>query len=170
MNPIDPLHACAFTGHRQEKLPWRGQETDPRCVQLKRYIYDAVEAVYMQGVRYYLCGMATGCDLYFCEAVLQLRQERPGVALEAVIPYEGQSKGWAEETRRRYDRLVTECDFQTVLSHDYTSDCMMRRNRYMVDHSGWLIAAYNGRSGGTRNTLLYAMRQGLRIIQVPVEE
>ena len=39
---------------------------------------------------------------------------------------------------------------------------MMRRNRYMVDRSGRLIAVYNGvPKGGTYQTLLYAMKKGL---------
>lgn len=162
--------ACAFTGHRSEKLPWRGDESDPRCRELKGYIFDAVEAVYRDGVTHYICGMATGCDLYFCEAVLALRAEHPEVTLEAAIPCEGQARRWPEALRRRYDRLVTECDYQTVISKDYTPDCMMRRNRYMVDASEYLIAVYNGAPGGTRATLLYALRQGKKIIQLPIKE
>ena len=41
---------------------------------------------------------------------------------------------------------------------------------FRVDSSAVLIAAYNGRPGGTRSTLLYAMRQGLQIIELPMEE
>lgn len=166
----DKASSCAFTGHRENKLPWRGDEDDPRCRELKRCIYDAVAAVYMDGVRHYLCGMATGCDMYFCEAVLALRGEHPEVTVEAAIPFEGQSKQWTAENRRRYDRLVTECDYQTVISRGYTQDCFMRRNRYMVDSADWLIAAYDGMPGGTRATILYAMRRGSRIIQLPIKE
>ena len=36
--------ACSFTGHRAAKLPWGFHEQDPRCVQLKRQIYDAIDA------------------------------------------------------------------------------------------------------------------------------
>ena len=46
---------------------------------------------------------------------------------------------------------------------------MMRRNRYMVDNAAVLIAVYNGSPGGTRNTMLYAMRQGLEIIEIEAE-
>lgn len=160
--------ACAFTGHRVEKLPWGANERDVRCAALKEQIADAVEAVYRSGVRHFLCGMATGCDMYFCEAVLALRAEHEGVTLEAAIPWEGQSESWPETLRRRYDRLVTECDYYTLVCHSYTPDCLMRRNRYMVDNATVLIAAYSGKPGGTMNTLLYAMRQGLEIIQLPI--
>lgn len=161
---------CTFTGHREAKLPWRGNEDDPRCAALKRCICDAVEAVYHSGVRHFISGMANGGDMYFAEAVLQLRAEHPEVTLEAAIPFEGQAGKWTEALRRRYERLVTECDYQTVVSRTYTPECMMRRNRYMVDASAYLIAVYNGAAGGTRATLLYAMRQGLEVIQLPIQE
>lgn len=166
----DKTATCTFTGHRAEKLPWRYDEDDPRCAELKRCIYDAAAAVYESGARHFICGMASGGDLFFCEAVLRLRQERPDVTLEAAVPFEGQAARWPAPLRRRWGRLVTECDFQTVISKEYAPDCMMRRNRYMVDASSWLIAAYNGAAGGTRATLLYAMRQGLQIIQIPIKE
>lgn len=167
---MDRGKTCTFTGHRENKLPWRGDEDDPRCLRLKECIYDAVESVYQSGVRHYICGMANGSDMYFGEAVLSLREEHPEVTLEAAVPCEGQSARWPAALRRRYDRLACECNYLTVLQKDYTPDCMLRRNRYMVDASAVLIAAYNGSPGGTRSTLLYAMRQGLQIIQLPMEE
>ena len=73
--------ACCFTGHRPGKLPWRYNEEDLRCVSLKARIADAVEAAYQEGFRHFLCGMALGCDLYFCECVLRLRQMHPDVTV-----------------------------------------------------------------------------------------
>ena len=92
------------------------------------------------------------------------------MTLEAAIPCEGQTARWTAAQRRRYDAVAAECDYTTVLQRSYTPDCMLRRNRYMIDASAFLIAAYNGSPGGTRSTLLYAIRQGLQIIELPVEE
>ena len=168
---IEREATCAFTGHRESKLPWHGDEADPRCQRLKRCIFDAAEALYInEGVTHFICGMASGADLYFCEAIIALREEHPEITLEAAIPCEEQAGRWPEALRKRYDRLVTECDYMTVVSEHYTPDCMLRRNRYMVDECQYLIAVYNGSPGGTRATLLYAMRQGRQIIQLPVEE
>lgn len=160
---------CCFTGHRAEKLPWKYNEDDPRCAALKLRIADVIRSLYDAGYRHFICGMATGCDMYFGEAVVALRSERGDVTLEAAIPFEGQSTKWAPSLRRRYFRLAEECDYQTVLHHDYTADCMMDRNRYMVDHAGVLVAVYNGSSGGTQATMLYALRQNRQIIEIPVE-
>ena len=170
MRSVEKSKTCTFTGHRENKLPWGGNEADPRCLRLKALIFDTVQSLYHSGIRHYICGMASGCDLYFGEAVLRLRTEHPDVTLEAAIPCEGQSAAWPEPLRRRYDRIVSECDYQTVIQKEYTRDCMLRRNRYMVDASAVLISAYNGAPGGTRSTLLYAIRQGLEIIELPMEE
>jgi len=160
---------CAFTGHRENKLAWGADESDARCIKLKEMIFDAVYAVYNSGVTHFICGMATGCDMYFCEAIIALREEHPEITLEAAIPWETQTERWNDAQKKRYDRLVSECDYQTVLQRDYTEGCALRRNRYMVDSASVLIAAYNGRQGGTMSTILYAMRNGVEIIEIPID-
>ena len=92
------------------------------------------------------------------------------VTLEAVIPCAGQEARWPAPWRKRYFRLAEACDKLTVLHRQYTPDCMMDRNRYMVDASALLVAVYNGTPGGTRSTMLYAMRQGLEMIELEVAE
>ena len=69
----------------------------------------------------------------------------------------------------RYLRLQHPCDYQTLVQEAYTPGCMMRRNRYMVDASRILIAAFDGRPGGTARTLEYAARRRLEIIQIPID-
>lgn len=160
---------CCFTGHRPAKLPWGNDETDPRCIALKKALAQAVERAYERGYRHFICGMARGCDLYFAEAVLALRDHRPDVTLEAAIPCEGQANGWGEGERNRYFDLVARCDLETMVQTAYDPGCMQRRNRYMVAHSGLLIAAYDGLMGGTMYTIHFAMREGVEVEVVPVE-
>ena len=155
--------SCCFTGHRPAKLPWGYNESDPRCVKLKERIADAVLLAYQEGYRHFLCGMAQGCDLYFCEAVLALRRQHSDAALEAARPCETQSNSWPEGDRRRYQTILDQCDLETLVQHHYDRGCMMRRNRYMVDRSSRIIAVYDGvPKGGTAQTLAYAMRRGLK--------
>lgn len=162
--------SCTFTGHRPDKLPWRGRERDPRCVALKGQLASALEQVYALGYRHFLCGMALGSDLYFAEAVLELRARRPEVTLEAVIPFAQQPKGWSPENRRRYGELLARCDVETLLQQEYDPGCFQRRNRYMVDHCSRMIAVYNGdpAGSGTLSTLTYALRSGVEVDILPV--
>ncbi|MDR1132144.1 MAG: SLOG family protein, partial [Oscillospiraceae bacterium] len=106
--------------------------------------------------------------MYFGEAVLALRAEHGEITLEAAVPWEGQASSWAPPLKARHARLLADCDYHTLVQKDYTPDCLMRRNRYMVDNASVLIAAYSGRPGGTMRTLLYAIRKGLQVIELPV--
>ena len=76
-NAMEETLACCFTGHRPARLPWGEQENDPRCLAMKLQISRALERAWGAGCRHFICGMARGCDLYFAESVLALRQRRP---------------------------------------------------------------------------------------------
>ena len=80
---------CCFTGHRPEKLPWREDEGDPRCLELKARLAGAVEAAYEKRDAAFPVRYGPGSGFYCCEAALALRERRPGVTVEAVIPCEG---------------------------------------------------------------------------------
>lgn len=161
---------CCFTGHRPDKLPWGTDESDPRCRDLKRRLGEELERAYEAGCRHFICGMARGADLYFAQEVLALRARHPEVTLEGARPCESQADSWPEEERRRYQEILDQCDYETLVQHRYDRGCMMRRNRYMVDHAARIIAVYNGvPHGGTAQTLLYAMRRGLETHILPLE-
>ena len=150
-------------------VPWRDDEKDPRCVALKERLTAAVEEAYDKGMRHFICGMARGADFYFCEAVLSLRERRPGVTVEAALPCEEQAARWKERDRNRYFSLVAQCDYETMVQHHYDKGCMLRRDRYMVDRSSMIIAVYGGVLGGTMYTLAYAMKKGLEVNILDVE-
>ena len=161
---------CCFTGHRPEKLPWHDQEDDPRCLALKARLDCALDQAYQAGYRHFLCGMARGADFYFGEAVVALRQRRPGVTLESVIPFEEQAAHWNETDRDRYFALAAQCDVETMLQCHYDKGCLLRRNRYMVDHSGLLIAVYDELLGGAMYTVNYARKKGRDVVILPTRE
>lgn len=168
---IEKEKTCCFTGYRPGKLPWKDDEADERCVNLKQRIAEAAEDAYARGFRHFICGMALGCDTYFCETILEMKRRYGDIVLEAAIPCEEQPARWAERERNRYFRLVSRCDIETMVQTNYSPNCMMRRNRYMVDCSKLLIAVYDGLFGGTMHTLEYAMRQKLSIVLLsPVED
>ena len=155
----DKSISCCFTGHRPMKLPWGMNEKDPRCVDLKLELAARLEGIYQMGYRHFICGMALGCDMYFAEAVLELRQQHTDVTLGK----------WGVDQRQRYNRLIDSADKVTVLQVTYSKDCMIQRNRYMVDRASLLVACFDGRPGGTMNTILYAQRSGVQVIILDVE-
>ena len=152
---MERQRSCAFTGHRENKLPWRDNESDPRCRELKDKLSDAVHALYAAGIRHFLCGMATGCDTYFAEAVLEL-----GLRLEAYLPCPSQPDRWSEGDQRRYTAILCRCDAVYMVEPEYSQGCMLRRNRKMVDAADGLLTVYDGSPGGTGAAIDYARRQG----------
>ena len=165
---MDKEITCCFTGHRPSKLPWGQNENDPRCVQVKQELASRLEGIYETGFRHFMCGMAIGCDMYFAEAVLNLRDRHPDVSLEAVIPCGTQPDRWAKPLRMRYTSLLDRCDSVKVLQIMYSRDCMMRRNKYMVDNSSLLLGCFMGIPGGTMNTIVYAERSGLKVVLIEI--
>lgn len=154
---------CAFSGHRPEKLPWGSDEEDPRCRALKLQMEQALRTLCEGGCHRYLCGMARGTDLYYLEILSRLRQEYP-LTIEAVIPCPSQSHRWDPAARRQYLRLLGLCDRMTVLEERYTDGCMLRRNRYMVEHADILMTVFDGSPGGTARHGAICQEPGLRLI------
>ena len=143
-------------------------ENDPRCVKLKLELAARLDGLYEMGYRNFICGMAQGCDMYFAEAVLSMRKTREDVRLEAAIPFGDQSRKWNAAQQQRYNQLVDGADRVTVLQYAYSPDCMMQRNRYMVDRSSVMLACFDGRPGGTMNTILYAERNFVQVILIDI--
>lgn len=54
--------ACAFTGHRPCKFPWKANESDPRCVALKAVLKEEIAALADAGVTCFYSGCADGTD------------------------------------------------------------------------------------------------------------
>ena len=57
---------------------------------------------------------------------------------------------------------------ETVIQKHYDKGCMLRRNRYMVDRSSMLLAAFDGMLGGTMYTIQYAMKRKLEVVLLDV--
>ena len=57
-------------------------------------------------------------------------------------------------------------DLKRFISEKYSKACFQIRNEWMVNHSARVIAVYNGEAGGTRNTIVYANKHGVDVINV----
>lgn len=155
------IKKCAFSGHRPQKLPFGLNEEDERCVALKQKLREEIiRQIEVNGVTHFITGMALGVDMYAAEIVLGLKSSYNGITLESAIPCETQAEKWTEAQRDRYYEIAAQCDEETMLQHQYTPDCMQKRNRYMVDEADYIIAVWDGRPSGTSKTVQYAQRQG----------
>ncbi len=100
--------------------------------------------------------MALGVDMDFAEIVLKLRNDY-SFTLECAIPCPDQTLKWNDKDKMRYDGILKRADSVNLISKRYTHECMLKRNRYMVDKSELVIAVFNGiEKGGTWYTINYA--------------
>lgn len=150
----------AFAGHRPEKLPWGGDETDPRCAALKQALEGAVGRAIGEGYDTFLCGMARGCDFYFAEAVLKAIEQSSALRLEAWLPCPSQADRWPEADRLRQQQLLIGCSAVYMVEPAYTEGCMLRRNRAMIHRADALLTVWDGSPGGTEAAIRYARKLG----------
>ena len=135
---------CAFTGHRPNKLPWRYDETDSRCVALKVVLAEQIAALTEAGFTQFLSGMAEATDTWSALTVLSLRKNNPAIKLHCILPCTTQAEEWSDSSRKLYRSILERADSVVYVSRDYHKNCMLDRNRFLVEHAATLLAVYNG--------------------------
>lgn len=157
-------YTVCFTGHRPQKLPWKFNEKDFRCVDMKNRTKIEIESAIKNGYHTFLCGMALGFDIMCAELVLELKKKYPYIKLIGAIPCKNQSDRWTKNQKERYKKIVKQLDRVRCIYNKYEDGCMQERNRYMINNSSLVIALFNGLNGGTKKTIEYAKQQGKKII------
>ena len=147
------LTVC-FTGHRT----YDGSRNEA--------LGRAIRELYALGYRNFLCGMAVGFDIEAAEVALALRQELAGLRVVAVVPFEGMQRGFSEEWRSRFERIVAEADKTITLAPKYSAEVYAVRNNFLVDNSSACIAYFDGSKGGTAYTVRRAVKGLLRLINL----
>lgn len=153
-------NTCCFTGHRNIR------KQDERTVRAK--IREQVLALLQRGIDTYMVGGAVGFDMLAAEVLLDLR-EKEGKELKiiSVLPFLQWRDKWGEAEIRREDRILEKSDEILVSSKAYNRKSYLDRDRTMVDRSAVCIAYCTRFSGGTAYTVRYALRQGIRVINIP---
>lgn len=156
---VDKSKVACFSGHR--RLPQNFEELGAK---LKKEIIGLIE----RGVVFFGAGGAWGFDMLAEETVLELKSEYPHIRLVIVLPCppDQQTLKWSADRRQRYYEILERADKVRILLPQYTNDCMLARNRHLIDGSAYLICYLREQRGGTAYTVRYAREQGLDIIQL----
>ena len=150
--------AC-FTGHRPEKLErmhWLIKRD------LKKEILRAID----DGITVFISGMARGVDIWAAEIVLSLRQSGKPIKLICASPFPGFEERWDKDWKDRYNAIMAAADHTVFVCKGYSRSCFQIRNEWMVDRSARVIAVYNGEPGGTKNTIEYANRMNIAVVEI----
>ena len=153
------LHRCCFTGHRPEKLNC----TENEAVAL---LTDHIRKAYSLGYTTFISGMARGIDIWAAEIVLGEKKVHPDIRLICALPHPDFEKRWNAQWQQRYSSILQKADLIKTICPAFSMGAYQKRNIWMVNHSALVLAFFNGESGGTANTIQYAQKQGMCVINV----
>lgn len=153
------LRRCCFTGHRPEKLCSSEQY-------IKKELEVSIRQAICDGFVTFISGMARGVDIWAAEIVLKLKTEGCPIHLICAIPFRGFENNWENEWKIRYRDILANADLIRCISPSYHRRCFQDRNEWMCNRASRLIAVYNGTSGGTRNTINYALSIGIEVVKI----
>lgn len=155
-------HRCCFTGHRPNKLDYSENEIKP-------LLETAIDNAISDGYVTFITGMAEGVDIWAAEIVLEKKKENKDLHLICAVPHPGFEKRRSQYEKERYEYIIKNADYVTTISDNYYRACYQKRNIWMVDRSSRVISVYNGKSGGTQNTINYAIKRGIEVIKLIVK-
>lgn len=158
------FYTISFTGHRPKGLPWGFDENKESCIVFKKNIRTIIENAIKNNYTYFISGMALGIDMICAEIVIDLRNKYKNVFLECALPCLNQAKLRNEKEQQRYHKILSNANIIHYVSrNEYDKDCMNKRNEYMVKKSDAVIAIWNGKPSGTRNTIMMAKSNNKKV-------
>lgn len=156
------METCCFTGLRPHKLSFK-ENSEMYYIIMQKCEKYIIQLIKIYDVTHFISGMALGWDTWCAEEILNLKKSC-NITLECAVPCNEQDKYWSDTYRKKYRRILKKADAVNVLQPHYSSNCMIKRNYYMVDKSMYVIALWDGQNGGTEDTIRYAMKCKRRII------
>lgn len=149
---------CCFSGNRY--IP------SDDYYRIKQQLTVTIKKLIQEDIIYFGTGGAIGFDTIAAKTIIELRNEFPNIKLILVLPCKNQAKHWNTKNKTDYDNILKLANKVVYISQDYTNDCMLKRNRHLVDNSSCCVY-YNSQNGaGTSYTIQYAKSKGLKLFQI----
>ena len=148
---------CCFTGHRNLK-----QYSEEK---IKKALETKIKELINKGIVNFECGGALGFDTVAALTVLKMKEQYSQIKLILILPCENQTTKWQEKDKEVYEDIKSRADEVFYVSKEYHNNCMLERNRYMVDHADYIITSWNGyKHSGTYSTINYANKERKTLI------
>ena len=124
---------------------------------LREALCDLIE---IHGVTCFLTGGMGEFDELFARNIRSLRSVYPQISLCLVVPYLSKS---LNEKRELLSSLYDEIILPSELDGANKKAAIPMRNRWMVDHSNFVISAVHRDFGGAYKAVSYAAQQGVQV-------
>ena len=154
----DPKTICCFTGHRA--VP------PAHMSHLYELLDREILTLYKKGVRTFRAGGAMGFDTIAALRVLYLKAQGYDLSLDLMLPCRNQTSRWPRSAILDYEFILSRADSVTYVSEEYNRFCMLKRDRALVDGSGYCIAYLTENRGGTAYTVSYALKNSVALINL----
>lgn len=158
--------ACCFTGYRPSKFSFPLKKGNREYDEFEKRLKYEISLLIDSGCFTFISGMAMGFDVIAAEQVIEFKKQDSRVKLVCVLPFASQGENFPMDWSKRYFEILKNADEVITLSEDYYSACYFVRNHYMVDNSDMVLTFYNGKGGGTAETLKYAEKRSKEIINL----
>lgn len=148
----------AVTGHRPDKLGGYDRETEQKLIDFATMVLKKLEPLYV------ITGMALGWDQAVAQACIDL-----SIPFHAYIPGTWQPNKWRANSKDVWEELMEHA--QEIINCDpdergYAAWKLDHRNKQMVDAAHYVLALWDGSSGGTGNCVAYARTQNKFLMQL----
>ena len=150
---------CCFTGHRPEKLKVGEKE-------VKTLLERAIDEAIQDGFITFITGMARGVDTWAAEIVLEKKKTNKELHLICALPHPNFDRNRSIVEKMKFAKILKKADLIREINNHYFTGCYQVRNEWLVDKASRVIAVFNGQKSGTKNTIDYAKRKGIEVVNV----
>ena len=124
---INKAKTCCITVHRNLRK-------DISLQKIKQTFLSLIE----DGYDTFLVGMALGFDT-LCFQILEGIRKEKDIKIIACIPCKTQAYNFTEEQNLEYQRMLSSANESLLISENYSSYCMRKRNDFMVNNSMYSV-------------------------------
>ena len=145
------MKICGFIGEQPKYFPWKYGNNPKAHNEYVKQLREAIEeAVELNEITTFCCGLVHSADLDFAESVLYQKENKyTQIKLICVVDKENPCKDWNKQDAKRYQSILKSADGQKLFS-----------DISFIETSEQLIAAWNGEeSGPTWDIKYYAMQE-----------
>lgn len=150
-------YACAFTGHRPERLDAPEEE-------VKKWLEEKINEAIKDGYTTFITGMQRGVDLWAADILVKLKKEGTPVRIIAAVAFKGMENRWENSWINKYYQVLKFTDEEYIIGKYPGRYAFFLRDEWMVDHASRLIAVYTGAPGGTKKTIDYAKKKRIKVV------
>lgn len=155
--------SICFTGHRPDRIGGYAPNSTQDWV--RQALQTVIEKASDKDIKYFISGGALGVDQWAAELIIEMKKQGKPVNLCIAKPFPSQASPWKEEAQAAYNEILKRSDKIIEVSEGGSAAWKMhKRNRWMVDHSKYVIAVWDqAKKGGTWNCLDYALKKEKRV-------